>query len=175
MPEGDQQWVERARTGDKAAFEEIYRRHLGRVYALCLRLTADAALAEELTQETFVHTWQKLGSFRGESAFTSWLHRLTVNRVLEHQRSRRRYRARVVPAEDQQGLEPRARQGQPEAGIDLERALELLPEGARTVFVLHDVEGYLHTEIADLLDVSEGTTKKQLHRARMLLREALAK
>jgi RNA polymerase sigma-70 factor (ECF subfamily) len=144
------------------------------VYALCLRLTADTAAAEELTQDAFVRAWEGLGSFRGESAFSSWLYRLTVNVVLLRLRAGRRRSARVVSTADPAILEPPAGDaGGPGAGLDLERAVARLPPGAREVFVLHDVEGYRHEEIARLVGIAVGTSKAQLFRARRLLREAL--
>jgi RNA polymerase sigma-70 factor, ECF subfamily len=164
--------VERARGGDARAFESLYREHSAAVYGLCLRMTASRNQAEELTQETFVRAWRALASFRGESALGSWLHRLAVNVVLEAGRSERRRTARVVPVPDLSGF-GRAGTAEPGIAVDLQRALATLPDGARTVFVLHDVEGYRHEEIAAMRGVSTGATKSQLHRARRLLREAL--
>ena len=165
--------VEQAQAGDMAAFEELYRRNVGRVYALCMRLAGDASLAEELAQDVFVRAWERLGSFRGESAFSSWLHPLTVNVALSERRARRRRTARVMTTDDLTPFEKPGRTPGPEAGMDLEKALATLPPGARSVFVLHDVEGYRHQEIAELTGVAEGTSKAQLHRARRMLREAL--
>jgi RNA polymerase sigma-70 factor (ECF subfamily) len=166
--------VDQAKAGDMAAFEELYRRNVGRVFALCLRMAGDAALAEELAQDVFVRAWEKLATFRGDSAFSSWLHPLTVNVALTERRSRRRRTARVMTTDDLTPFEkPRTRAPGPEAGMDLDKALATLPPGARSVFVLHDVEGYLHHEIAALTGVAEGTSKAQLHRARRMLREAL--
>jgi len=166
--------VARAQAGDLEAFEALYRANLGRVYALCYRMAGEATLAEELTQDVFVRAWQRLGSFRGESALSSWLHPLTVNVALSERRSRRRRTARVMSTEDPATYEkaetPKAG---PEVAVDLDRALETLPPGARAVFVLHDVEGYKHDEIANMTGVATGTSKAQLHRARRLLREAL--
>lgn len=156
-----------------AAFEEIYRSHVGRIYALCLRMCGDPHLAEELTQEAFVRAWQKLRSFRGSSALSTWLHRLTVNVVLGHLRGAgRRPLDGADPAEDEV---PERSQHAPKLAdaIDLERAISTLPEGARTVFVLHDVEGFRHQEISHLAGIAVGTSKAQLHRARRLLRKAL--
>ena len=167
--------VRRAQAGDEAAFEGLYRECAGRVYAVCLRLTGNAADAAERTQDVFVRAWQRLGTFRGESAFTSWLHRLAVNVVLADRRATQRREQRVRPVDDPAGLE---RPGQSGAGgggeqMDLERAIAALPEGAREVFVLHDVEGYRHEEIAVLAGIAGGTSKAQLFRARRLLREML--
>ena len=166
--------VARAQEGDLEAFEALYRANRGRVYALCYRMAGEATLAEELAQDVFVRAWQRLGSFRGESAFSSWLHPLTVNVALSERRSRRRRTSRVVSTDDPTVFErPEAPRAGPEAGVDLDRALATLPPGARSVFVLHDVEGYKHYEIAEMTGVATGTSKAQLHRARRLLREAL--
>jgi RNA polymerase sigma-70 factor (ECF subfamily) len=165
--------VARAQGGDQTAFRDLYRQHAGRVYALCLRLTGDSGAAEERTQDVFVRLWDKLSSFRGESAFSSWLHRLAVNVVLNEQRARGRREQRVRPVADPGVLEQG--RGEPTVGlrIDLEQAIAALPDGAREVFVLFDIEGYGHAEIADLVGIAEGTSKAQLFRARRLLRESL--
>jgi RNA polymerase sigma-70 factor (ECF subfamily) len=178
-PSADADLVQAARNGQRAAFEPLYRQHVGRVYALCLRLTADVDLAEQLTQDAFVQAWRKLPGFRGDSAFGTWLHRLTVNVVLDWRRARsRRWRHETALDPLDQGDQVAAARPAPPARVgdrlDLERALATLPEGARTVFVLHEVEGYLVREVADLLQVAEGTVKAQLFRARQLLKEALA-
>jgi RNA polymerase sigma-70 factor (ECF subfamily) len=166
--------VRQAQAGDLHAFERLYRESERKVYGLCCRMSADPSLAEDLTQEVFVRAWQKLGSFRGESAFSSWLYPLTVNVVLSERRARRRRTAKVTTTDDLTPFDtPRPAKHGPETGFDLERAMAELPPGARAVFVLHDVEGYRHEEIAQLLGVAEGTSKAQLHRARKLLREAL--
>ena len=166
--------VRQAQAGDLVAFERLYRENERKVFGLCFRLSSDPALAEELTQEVFVRAWRKLSSFRGESAFSSWLYPLTVNVALSERRSRRRRDARIVVTEDPASLERAPRTPAPEAGFDLEKAMAALPPGARAVFVLHDVEGRTHEEIAQLLGLAPGTSKAQLHRARRLLREALA-
>ena len=155
------------------AFEQLYRAHVPRVYAVCLRMTANVTRAEELTQKTFVTVWEKLPLFRGESAFTSWLHRVAVNTVLADLRAEQRRHQRVFPTEDPALLETPV--DPPPAGtrLDLEQAIAGLPPQARAVFVLHDVEGWQHDEIAQQLGVAVGTTKAQLHRARKLLQEAL--
>jgi len=166
--------VRQAQAGDLVAFERLYRENERKVFGLCFRLSSDPALAEELTQEVFVRAWRKLSSFRGESAFSSWLYPLTVNVALSERRSRRRRDARIVATDDPASLERAPRSPAPEAGFDLEKAMATLPPGARAVFVLHDVEGRTHEEIAQLLGLAAGTSKAQLHRARRLLREALA-
>jgi RNA polymerase sigma-70 factor (ECF subfamily) len=160
--------VRDAQNGDLVAFERLYRENERKVFALSLRLTA-----EELTQEVFVRAWRKLSTFRGESAFSSWLYPMTVNVALSERRSRRRRDARIFATEDPVRLEPTPRTPRPETGFDIERALAVLPPGARRVFVLHDVEGRTHEEIATLLGLAPGTSKAQLHRARRLLREVL--
>lgn len=165
--------LERARAGDTTAFEGLYREHAGRVYALCLRMAGDAALAEELTQDVFVRVWQKLQLFRGDSAFGTWLHRLAVNVVLQRMRGEKRREKRLHVTDDLRPFDQGGGRETPGKRIDLERALSTLPPGARTVFLLHDVEGYKHEEIAGLLGSAVGTSKAQLHRARKLLRKAL--
>lgn len=167
--------VRRAQAGDVSAFELLYRENVGRVYALCFRLAGEASLAEELAQDVFVRAWEKLGSFRGESAFSSWLYPIAVNVALSERRSRRRRTARITTTDDLTPFERPEKAGGPETGFDLEKAMASLPPGARAVFVLHDVEGYRHDEIARLTGVATGTSKAQLHRARKLLREALGR
>jgi RNA polymerase sigma-70 factor (ECF subfamily) len=187
----DLRLVERAQAGEMGAFEELYRREVGRVYALCLRLTSDTVHARELTQTVFVKAWDRLGSFRGDAKLSSWLHRIAVNEMLVEARSDRRRRARVTLAEDsrapgEQGSHDPGQTRAPETSgyappidsevrIDLERAIAALPPGARTVFVLHDIHGYKHEEISRMTGSAEGTLRAQLHRARKLLMEALSR
>jgi RNA polymerase sigma-70 factor (ECF subfamily) len=172
--------VSRAQRGDVDAFEELYREHAGRVFALCLRMSGDRVHAQELMQDVFVRVWERLASFRGDASFASWLHRLAVNVVLTGARTDRRRDARVTLAEDLAAVEAThdttggARAADPAVAIDLERAIAGLPPGARMAFVLHDVEGFSHAEIAELSGLAEGTIRAQLHRARKLLMEALA-
>ena len=165
--------VRRAQAGDQTAFRDLYRQHVGRVYALCLRLTGDVAAAEERTQDAFVRAWQKLRSFRGESAFGSWLYRLAVNVVWNERRTTGRREQRVAPAADPETHERPGSESPVGLGIDLERAIAELPDGAREVFVLFDVEGYGHADIARMTGIAVGTSKAQLFRARRLLREKL--
>ena len=167
--------MRRAQAGDLGAFEALYRAHVNRVYALSYRLSGNPDLAEELTQEVFVRAWRKLGSFRGESAFSTWLHPLTVNVALSERRARRRREARVTTTDDLGALERAGTRVPSGHSLDLERAMRMLPEGARDVFVLHDVYGYTHEEVGSLTGIAAGTSKAQLHRARMLLREALSR
>jgi RNA polymerase sigma-70 factor (ECF subfamily) len=168
-----------AAAGDATAFERLYEQHNKRVYSLCFRMLGDASQAEDLTQEVFLQVFKKIGSFRGDSAFTTWLHRLTVNQVLMH------FRKRGVKLEhtSDEGdftnvVETPLQSTRRISMVDrlaLEKAISELPPGYRTVFVLHDVQGYEHEEISGLLDVSIGTSKSQLHKARMRLRELLTK
>lgn len=173
----DYELAQAAASGDMSAFEQLYARHSRRVYSLCLRMTANPAEAEDLSQEVFIQLFRKAGSFRGESAFTTWLHRLTVNQVLMHFR-RRGVRLEQptedgeVPARTEPGTED-PRQMPVVERIALDRAISQLPPGYRAVFVLHDVEGHEHEEVARLLGCSVGTSKSQLHKARMKLRQIL--
>ena len=167
-----------AAAGDRRAFERVYRAHVDRVFSICARMTADRAMAEELTQDTFVRAWEKLNLFRGESSFGTWLHRLAVNVVLNARKAEGRNRHRVPVStderEDEAGIEaPSPVVFAPGEWMDVEDAISRLPAGARRVFVLHDVEGYRHEEIGEMLGITAGGSKAQLHRARMLLREAL--
>ena len=167
-----------AATGDRLAFERLYRQHVNRVFSLCVRMVSDRGRAEELTQDVFVRAWEKLHLFRGDSSFGTWLHRLTVNVVLNARKSDGRHQARFEEQDDDSGgidALPGV-VGMPLAPgdlLDLEHAMTRLPPGAKRVFVLHDVEGYKHEEIAEMLGVTTGATKAQLHRARMLLREVM--
>lgn len=174
------QAIERAKHGDGAAFEILYNLHKRRVYSLCLRMTANTAAAEDLTQEAFLQLFRKIGTFRGESAFSTWLHRMAVNVVLMQLRKKG---LAVVPieesAENEEDL-PRKELGAPDAKLtgsverlQLQRAIEALPPGYRSIFVLHDVEGYEHNEIASMVGCSIGNSKSQLHKARLKLRELL--
>jgi RNA polymerase sigma-70 factor (ECF subfamily) len=160
-----------AQSGDTQAFERLYRAHVGRVFSLARRMMGPET-AEEATQDVFVRAWEKLGSFRGEAAFGTWLHRLAVNLLLSQRSRLGRDRARLEPTDD--ALEHRSGRGpRPELVMDLETAIGRLPQGARQIFVLHDVEGYKHEEIGAQLGIAVGTSKAQLHRARMLLRSHL--
>lgn len=171
MPASEPDLVRRARRGDVEAFEELYRGHVGRIYAVSLRMVADPELAEELTQEAFVKAWSRLASFRGTSAFGTWLHRLAVNVVLDALRARARWQDRFSP--DPPARQPAAAQRDHAGSLDLERGIAQLPPRARAVFVLHDIEGYKHREIARLLGLTAGASKAHLHRARRRLREEL--
>ncbi|MDH5590894.1 MAG: sigma-70 family RNA polymerase sigma factor [Gemmatimonadota bacterium] len=161
--------VRRAAAGDHAAFERLYREHVGHVYALARRMAGDDG-ADDLTQEIFIRAWEKLGTFRAEARFGTWLHRLAVNHLLTRLRSRRAREARTVQGDDVLAHEPTPRRRSSGDALDLDDALRRLPDGAREVFVLYDVEGYRHDEIAERMGIAVGTSKAQLHRARMLLR-----
>lgn len=157
--------VARAADGDRRAYEHLYHRHCGHIYALCLRMTANVAEAEDATQDAFIQAWSKLSSFRGDSAFSSWLHRIAVNVVLTRMRRNKRETERlklVAPGDDMVSEDGH---NMP----DLERAIAGLPERARQVFVLAGVYGYTHEQVAETLDVAVGTCKAHLHRARQLL------
>lgn len=169
--------AQKSADGNMAAFEELYRRHSRRVYSLCLRMTGNVEKAEDLAQDVFVHLFRKIGSFRGQSAFTTWLHRVTVNQVLMH------FRKRSTKTEQttEDGETPvQVVQGTSDPNsmpivdrIALDNAIAKLPPGYKSVFLLHDVEGHEHTEIARILGCSVGTSKSQLHKARMKLRGLL--
>jgi RNA polymerase sigma-70 factor (ECF subfamily) len=173
--------IEKAKQGDAEAFQSLYDRHKRRVYSLCLRMTANTAEAEDLTQEAFLQLYRKIATFRGESAFSTWLHRLSVNVVLMHLR---RKSLPVVSLEEttQAGEEdtPKKDFGAEDLALagsidrlQLQRAVNDLPPGYRTIFVLHDIEGYEHNEIAGIVGCSIGNSKSQLHKARMKLRDLL--
>lgn len=167
--------VRAAQGGDRQAFERLYRHHVHRVFAVCVRMTGDRQLAEELTQDAFVRAWDKLPQFRGEAQFGTWLHRLAVNVVLNARAGSSRVTARET--DDAAAALDAAAQPAAPAGLslDLEHAIAGLPTGARRVFTLFDVYGYSHEEIADQLGITTGGSKAQLHRARLLLREALSR
>lgn len=172
--------VSQARRGDVQAFEGLYRRFVPRVFGLCRRMVGDVALAEELTQEVFVRVWEKLPLFKGQGPFAPWLLTVASRVVFSHRRSSRRRDDKIRAVDDLVRVEPHSSDFEPvptgnaDAGLDLAAALAQLPEGARKVFVLHDVEGYKHHEIARMTGMAVGTSKAQLHRARRILREVLA-
>jgi RNA polymerase sigma-70 factor, ECF subfamily len=173
----DLELAKKSAGGDTSAFEELYRRHFRRVYALCMRMMGNPTEAEDMTQEVFLQLFNKIGMFRGESAFTTWLHRMTVNQVLMHFR-KKSTRSELITEEGEtpvqivRGTEDASRMPVVDR-IALERALLQLPVGYRTVFVLHDIEGYEHYEVADMLGIAEGTSKSQLHKARLKLRQLI--
>jgi len=163
----------RAQRGDVAAFEALYRMNAPRIFALCLRMCGRQERAERLTQDAFVQAWEKLDTFRQEAAFSTWLHQVAINVVLMDRRSRGRRADRRQELEEEDLRGRPAPASHPGLKVDLERAIAALPEGAREVFVLHDVEGFVHREISEQLGIAEGTSKAQLHRARKLLRGML--
>ena len=183
--DGEQALARLASGGDESAFEQLYRAHSARVFALCLRMSGSRQRATELTQDVFVHVWQRLSTWRGDSALSSWIYRLAVNLVLSNVRGDQRRQkhemnedadhdaGRTTHADERRTTDGVVRPASIHEAIDLERAIASLPTGARTVFVLHDVEGYQHNEIAKLTGTAEGTCRAQLHRARKLLIEAL--
>lgn len=173
----DYELAQRSAGGDTSAFEVLYRKHYRRVYALCLRMMSNPVEAEDMTQEVFLQLFNKIGMFRGESAFTTWLHRMTVNQVLMHFR-KKSTRSELLTDEGETPVQ--IVKGTENPGtmpiidrISLERALKQLPPGYRTVFVLHDIEGYEHYEISNMLGIAEGTSKSQLHKARLKLRQLI--
>ena len=177
------QAIERAKQGDADAFQALYDRHKRRVYSLCLRMTANTAEAEDLAQEAFLQLYRKIATFRGESAFSTWLHRLSVNVVLMHLRKKSlplvSLEETTQGGEDESppkdfGAEDLALAGSIDR-LQLQKAVDDLPPGYRTIFVLHDVQGYEHNEIATLVGCSIGNSKSQLHKARMKLRDMLRK
>jgi RNA polymerase sigma-70 factor, ECF subfamily len=170
----DLQLVSRAKSGDKAAFEKLYRTNVSRIYTICLRISADRIKAEELTQDVFVKVWEKLNTFKGESKFSTWIYRIAVNTSLLELRNRKRWFARFRNFSMLLNFDKKVSISIGNS-IDLENAISFLPEKARLIFIMHDIEGYKHDEIAKILSVKTGTTKAQLHRARKLLREALEK
>ena len=179
-PQGADYWLaQKAAEGDRQSFEQLYQRHNQRVYSLCLRMTANVAEAEDLAQEVFIQLYRKIGSFRGDSAFTTWLHRMTVNQVLMHFRKRRvkvehTTEEGETPVRTVTGTENPNRMPVVDK-IALDRAIAQLPPGYRAIFVLHDVEGYEHEEIGRMMRIAVGTSKSQLHKARMKLRGLLKK
>ncbi len=175
--ETDLELARKAAIGNVAAFELIYGRYHRRTYSLCLRMTQSATESEDLTQEVFIQLFRKIGSFRGDSAFSTWLHRMTVNQVLMHFRKRGVKNEKTtddgeMPEQIVRGTENQNKMRVVDR-IALDKAISQLPNGYRTVFVLHDVEGYEHEEIANMLKLSVGTSKSQLHKARLKLRKLL--
>ncbi|WP_202969142.1 RNA polymerase sigma factor [Gemmatimonas phototrophica] len=165
--------VAAAAGGDRRAFERVYRTHVPKVYSLCLRMLGDRTLADEVTQDVFVRVWEKLPGFRGDSAFGTWLHRVAVNVVLTRRKTSGIQHGRAA---DDDALELAPTRHEPVGDrLDLEGAIAQLPKGARTVFVLHDVQGFTHEEIGEQLGITPGGSKAQLHRARLLLRAALTR
>ena len=173
----DREIVDRLRSGDLSAFEEVYRQHGSRLYNLAWRMLGDAGDAEDAVQETFLLAFRKLGGFKGESALGTWLYRLAMNLCVDRLRSRTNKNDRRTEPLDAAppGTLVTAGGGDLAVGrIDLERAIERLPDGCRAAFLLHDVEGFEHHEVGTILGISEGTSKSQVHKARLRIREYLA-
>lgn len=167
-----------AASGDRKAFERLYRAHVNRVFSLCTRMCGSKVKGEELTQDVFVRAWEKLPQFRGDSQFSTWIHRVAVNIVLTERKNEARNRRRIVEDEPERGDTPLQKASiTPGYGdrMDITAAMETLPPGAKQIFILHDIEGYKHEEIADMCGITAGGSKAQLHRARLLLREALTR
>ena len=164
--------VTQAQNGGSEAFERLYETHLGRIYALSLRMLSDPGRAEEATQDIFVRAWEKLGTFQFRSAFGTWLHRLGVNVILGNLKSEKR-RDEKIGGTDLDAFVSEVGEAMPETKLDLERAIAELPPRAKEVLILHDIQGFRYREIADLIGTAEGTVKSQLNRARRLVREAL--
>ena len=167
-------WVRQAREGDTRAYEKVYRALEGRIFALCLRMTGSEQEAEERMQDVFVHAWQRLHQFRGEARFSTWLHRIAVNLILQERRSTGRRNKREYSTDRVEAYGHAAVLAMPGTRVDLERAIGALPDGARHVLVLRDVQGYAYKEIAEMTGVTLGTVKAQIHRARQLVQEALS-
>jgi len=176
-PAADLELAQRCGRGDPDAFEQLYRAHAGRLYTLIVRMVTSAETAEDLLQEVFLNAYRKVSSFRGDSSLGTWLYRMAVNHCLDYLRGRQGKMARTTDSIDEEGMaEPVAAAPLVASSIsrlDLERAIGQLPDGCRTAFVLHDVEGFEHHEIAKLLGISEGTSKSQVHKARLKLRGML--
>ena len=169
----DREDVALAARGDVRAFARLYGAHSARIFNLARRMTSSES-AVDITQDIFLRAWEKLGTFRGESAFGTWLHRLAINVILARRSTLRNEQRRISDEEGIMETLP-ARPGRSDLGLDFERAMERLPEGAKAVFVLYDVEGFQHEEIGEMLGISSGTSKAQLHRARMILRRHLTR
>ena len=176
-PNNELELIQMARNGDTNVFKRLFDTNVSRIYAFCLRMAMNRELAEEITQDVFVKAWEKLHTFRGESKFTSWLHSIAVNEFLMRKRSEKRFSQRFTTTDNiyQFDRGTNGSESHDHANIDLEKAISGLPEQAKVVFVLHDINGYQHKEIADMMNIEIGTTKAHLHRARKLLREELRK
>jgi RNA polymerase sigma-70 factor (ECF subfamily) len=176
-PDREYELIRQASAGNSHAFRELYNTNVKRVYAVCLRAAQDVDIAEELTQEVFIKAWEKLSTFQFESKFSSWLHSIAINQFLMMKRSEKRFNERVNELTEviiRDNPQAKIKQGY-DHRIDIEGALEKLPEQARMAFVLHDIEGYKHHEISKMMSIEIGTSKAHLHRARRMLREELAK
>ena len=178
VPTDDSADVALAASGDRIAFERLYRAHVNRVFSICTRMCGSRTRGEELTQDVFVRAWEKLPQFRGDAQFSTWIHRVAVNIALTDRKNEAKSRQRMVEDDSETGETPLQRASvSPGYGdrMDITAAMEKLPRGARQIFVLHDIEGYKHEEIAEMCGITAGGSKAQLHRARLLLREALTR
>ncbi|RPI13559.1 MAG: RNA polymerase sigma factor [Ignavibacteriae bacterium] len=169
--------VQKASNGDCQTFKELFEKYVNRIYAFCMRISSNPQVAEELTQDVFVKAWEKLDTFRGDSQFSTWLHSIAVNEFLMYKRTQKRFLQRVVQTDNinQYDISTERHEYHFNTNIDIENAISTLPEQAKIVFILHDVHGYQHKEIAEIADIEIGTSKAHLHRARKLLREELSK
>jgi RNA polymerase sigma-70 factor (ECF subfamily) len=173
----DFELIKEARLGSSSAFKDLFNSHVNRVYAVCLRYSQDTDTADELTQEVFIKAWEKLHTFQFESKFSSWLYSIATNQFLMHKRSEKRFTERVnhygeIQMRENPFLKPSVSH---DYSMDVEAAMAKLPEQARMAFVLHDIEGYKHHEISEIMNIEVGTSKAHLHRARKILREELSK
>ena len=169
LADSESQLIAQVKQHDQIAFRRLYDRHLGKTYALCLRLTGKRQLAEEATQEVFIQVWRKIHTFAGDSSFSTWLHRLTTNTTISYLRKQKNWLQRMTQRDDYDVLAGNL-EASPEPGLDqLQHCLGRLPERARLVFVLHGIEGYRQENVAEALGISVGTVKAQFHRARQLL------
>ncbi len=166
-----------AREGDQNGFKRLFEMNVNRIYAFCLRMSANTQSAEEITQDVFVKAWENLHKFRGESKFSTWLHSIAVNEFLTLKRTEKRFMQRFTSTDDVLKYDKRGERPDIHfnTNIDLENAINSLPEQAKIVLILHDIEGYRHREIAEMINIEVGTSKAHLHRARKILREGLSK
>lgn len=175
-PDEEYRLVEEALSGSCDAFKTLFTKNVSKVYSFCLHLSSDDYIAEELTQEVFINAWEKLRSFRFESKFSSWLHGIAVKKYLMHQRSQYRKDDKTAGLSKQTAMDAiKPHVMRQDAMIDIESALKKLPEQQRAVLVLHDIEGYKHKEISEMMGIEAGTSKAHLHKARKLLRQELSK
>jgi len=169
--------VRNAQQGDESGFKQLFDLNVNRIYAFCLRMSASTQLAEEITQDVFVKAWENLHKFRGESKFSTWLHSIAVNEFLTKKRTEKRFIQRFTTTDDFTKFDRHGEKSEIHfnTNIDLENAIASLPAQAKTVLILHDIEGYRHKEIAEMMNIEAGTSKAHLHRARKILREELTK
>ncbi|MCB0727893.1 MAG: RNA polymerase sigma factor [Ignavibacteria bacterium] len=172
-PDEDYKLVEQSIAGNRDSFRDLFMKNVDRVHSLCLRISADIHLAEDLTQEVFIKAWEKLDTFKFECKFSTWLHSIAVNLFLTHVRSDKRYSEKLGGYKSE--LNPEEKKPTEDLKIDLQKAIDKLPEQAKAVLILHDIEGYKHNEISEMMSIQTGTSKAHLHRARRILREELSK